>query len=198
MLYCLDGEYPGELSGGQRQRHLTGGLGGCRYHHLWYLALLLPGSLFRSSPKLLHRASGPACRYAGHKSIPSNIQYRSSPPSLPSLRCRMLLFWGRCGKTVHKERDTIAAIFVLDLLTFVGEVIYKSLKFSNWKCKVLAFHHIKSLLSLFCSSSDVHSKGGNSSPGRPNIRVQSWAGLAVNTNTFTSVLQPPALGNIAV
>ena len=141
------------------------------YHHLWYLALLLPGSLFRSSPKLLHRASGPACRYAGHKSIPSNIQYRSSPPSLPSLRCRMLLFWGRCGKTVHKERDTIAAIFVLDLLTFVGEVIYKSLKFSNWKCKVLAFHHIKSLLSLFCSSSDVHSKGGNSSPGRPNIRV---------------------------
>ena len=99
-----------------------GGLGGCRYHHLWYPR---PGSLFRSSPKLLHRASGPACRYAGHKSIPSNIQYLSSPPSLPSLRCRMLLFWGRCGKTVHKERDTIAAIFVLDLLN-LGEVIYKN------------------------------------------------------------------------
>ena len=103
--HCLDAKYPGELSWGQR--HLTRGTRRVPISpSLLSRYSQAPGRLFRSSPKLLHRASGPACRYAGHKSIPSNIQYLSSPPSLPSLRCRMLLFWGRCGKTVHMERDT--------------------------------------------------------------------------------------------
>ena len=85
----------------------------------------LPGSLFRSSPKLLHRASGPACRYAGHKSIPSSFQYLSSPPSLPSLRCRMLLFWGEMGKLYTKKviREAVRYLYYTQCLYWTCETV---------------------------------------------------------------------------
>ena len=143
-----------------------------------------PGRLFRSSPKLLHRASGPACRYAGHKSIPSNIQYLSSPPSLPSLRCRMLLFWGRCGKTVHMERDTrapIAAVFVLYvyLLNLCERSFIKTLEKSfsfqtgsvnSWRfttSRVFSLYSAAALMSM--ARVEIHPLGGQISEFRVGL-----------------------------
>lgn len=147
-----------------------------------------PGRLFRSSPKLLHRASGPACRYAGHKSIPSNIQYLSSPPSLPSLRCRMLLFWGRCGKgkTVHMERDTrstdccsICTIYLLNLCerSFI-KTLEKSFSFqtgsvNSWRfttSRVFSLYSAAALMSM--ARVEIHPLGGQISEFRVGL---GWA-----------------------
>ena len=148
-----------------------------------------PGRLFRSSPKLLHRASGPACRYAGHKSIPSPAISNISPLHPLFLLCGAGCYY--FGEDVGKlytwkgiREAPIAAVFVLYvyLLNLCERSFLKTLEKSfsfqtgsvnSWRfttSRVFSLYSAAALMSM--ARVEIHPLGGQISEFRVGL---GWA-----------------------